>query len=161
MSRSPKKSETLEIRLPFAAKTAFMEQCRRDGVTASEALRGFIESRVEPPMRRRGRGGMRRWIKAAAAAVAVLAAGATALPSVAASIDRAGFAALDSDHSGGLSLAELSAAGLTVQAGGVTLTGAGGLGPALRDELLRETFARCDLNGDGQLSFAEFRREAI
>src|ERR1700761_765042 len=41
--RGPKKSETLEIRLPYALKQAFMARCQAQGRSASEALRGFIE----------------------------------------------------------------------------------------------------------------------
>jgi len=37
-----KKSETIEIRLPHADKTAFVRKCREEGVTVSDALRGFI-----------------------------------------------------------------------------------------------------------------------
>ena len=36
--RPPKKSESLEIRLPFDTKQAFMARCRDEGVTASEAV---------------------------------------------------------------------------------------------------------------------------
>ena len=40
--RKLKKSETLEIRLPYPTKLAFMARCQDAGVSASEALRGFI-----------------------------------------------------------------------------------------------------------------------
>ena len=43
MKRPEKKSESLEIRLPHSQKHAFMEACRARGVTASDALRSFIE----------------------------------------------------------------------------------------------------------------------
>ena len=49
MTRPPKKSETLEIRLPHEAKQAFMARCRDEGVSASQALRGFIEAQIAPP----------------------------------------------------------------------------------------------------------------
>lgn len=42
--RAPKKSENLELRLPHATKHAFMAQCRREGRSASEVLRGFIDT---------------------------------------------------------------------------------------------------------------------
>jgi len=42
-----KKSESLEIRLPYPTKQAFMARCRADGRSASEALRGFIEAEIE------------------------------------------------------------------------------------------------------------------
>ncbi|NRA29659.1 MAG: hypothetical protein HRU11_05290 [Parvularculaceae bacterium] len=40
--RREKKSESLEIRLPYSQKQAFMEACRERGVTASDTLRQFI-----------------------------------------------------------------------------------------------------------------------
>ena len=42
-----KKSESLEIRLPYSQKTAFIEACREQGISASEALRLQIDSFVE------------------------------------------------------------------------------------------------------------------
>ena len=44
--RGPKKSEPIEIRLPYAAKQAFMARCRARGVSASQALRGFIDGEI-------------------------------------------------------------------------------------------------------------------
>ena len=46
--RPPKKSESLEIRIPYPTKQAFMERCREEGVSASEVLRGLIETRLQP-----------------------------------------------------------------------------------------------------------------
>ena len=51
--RAPKKSETLEVRLPFETKSAFMARCQDEGRTASEAVRGFIEAELERGARRR------------------------------------------------------------------------------------------------------------
>ena len=42
--RPEKKSETLEVRLPHSKKEAFMEACERDGITASHAMRSFIDA---------------------------------------------------------------------------------------------------------------------
>lgn len=102
--RAPKKSETLEVRLPHDAKTAFMARCRDEGQTASEAVRGFIEAEL---VSRGRRGRLRAW-QAVAAAVAGLALGAVAAPSLAqtAPSDRAAFQRLDHNHDGVLSLAE-------------------------------------------------------
>ena len=101
MSRQPKKSETLEIRLSHAAKTAFMERCRAEGLTASEALRAHIEG---PP-----RKGLRA--PAVVAALIGLAIGAVAAPSLAAaagkvSSDRAAFARMDANGDGVVSFEE-------------------------------------------------------
>jgi hypothetical protein len=102
---SPKKSETLEVRLPHAAKTAFMARCRDAGRTASEAVRVFIEGEV-------GAGPARRlltgWRQALAAAAIGLALGAVAAPSIAQTTpgSRAGFDRLDRNHDGVVSFAE-------------------------------------------------------
>jgi hypothetical protein len=47
-ARPPKKTETIEIRLPDATKAAFMERCRQDERTASEAIRLFIDGQLAP-----------------------------------------------------------------------------------------------------------------
>jgi hypothetical protein len=108
-----KKSETLEIRLPYPTKLAFMARCRDEGRTASEALRGYIDGAVEARPARKAR---RNLIAGALVAAAV---GAIALPSLAhptlrAQFDRlaaaADFARLDTDHDGKISFAEFSAA---------------------------------------------------
>lgn len=44
--RRQKKNDTLEIRLPQETKQAFMNQCRAEGRSASEAMRMFIEERL-------------------------------------------------------------------------------------------------------------------
>ncbi len=49
MPRKPKKDETLEVRLPHETKHAFMERCKAEGRTASEAVRGFIEDHLARP----------------------------------------------------------------------------------------------------------------
>jgi hypothetical protein len=47
--RRQKKNDTLEIRLPQETKQAFMDQCRAEGRSASEAMRMFIEERLARP----------------------------------------------------------------------------------------------------------------
>lgn len=47
-TRKLKKSESLEIRIPYPTKEAFMARCRAEGRSASEALRDFIESQITP-----------------------------------------------------------------------------------------------------------------
>ena len=105
--KPPKKSETLEVRLPHVTKMAFMDQCRADGRTASDAVRSFIEQELRhsdhpPPRPRAG------WWQALAAAAGGLAIGAVAAPSLAhpAPESRATFDARDQNHDGVLSLDE-------------------------------------------------------
>ena len=78
--REPKKSETLEIRLPYGSKQAFMDRCRAEGRSASETMRAFIDGYVQPPAPPRRWNTSWRWI---AAALSALAVGAIAAPSLA------------------------------------------------------------------------------
>ncbi|MDQ3124778.1 MAG: hypothetical protein M3Q74_04160 [Pseudomonadota bacterium] len=102
--KPPKKSETLEVRLPYQTKLAFMRRCRDDGQTASEAVRGFIETGLG----RRPRARRTRLWQTLAAATAGLALGAVAAPSLArtAQTDHAAFERLDQNGDGALSIAE-------------------------------------------------------
>jgi len=148
--RAPKKSETLEIRLPHALKQAFMARCRDDGRSASEALRGYIEQAVAEPRRPSRR---LRW---AAVGLAAVSLGAVAAPSLARPSLPAQFARLDADRDGRLSLAEFER-GASVE----IALGAGAahaLTPADRDGLLRREFGRIDADRDGEIALDEFRR---
>lgn len=85
---SPKKSETIEIRLSFDAKQAFAAHCSAEQRTASEVLRAFIEERttagsIPPPPARRT-----MW-RSLAAGIAGLALGlGVAAPSLAEGLDQ-------------------------------------------------------------------------
>ena len=117
-----KKSETLEIRLPYPTKLAFMARCRDEGHSASEAVRRFIDGEVEGAKTARA---ARRADRLILGALAAAAMGAVALPSLAHTSQRAGFdclakgaagisatdlARLDTDHDGQVSYAEFQAA---------------------------------------------------
>ena len=78
--RKPKKCETIEIRLPYEAKRAFMERCRSEGRSASEAIRELIEGYLQPHGPPRTSCGALRWL---AAGLSALAVGATAVPTMA------------------------------------------------------------------------------
>ncbi len=109
--KPPKKSETIEVRVPYGAKTAFAEHCREKGQTVSEAVRAFMEREIGPgghTLRVR----TRLW-HAFAALAAGLALGAVAAPSLAQAQGQPGS---------------------------------------------RVAFERLDRNGDGVISYAEFRR---
>ncbi|MET1110580.1 MAG: ribbon-helix-helix protein, CopG family [Allosphingosinicella sp.] len=102
-----KKNDSIEIRLPDEMKAAFREKCRREGRTASDAVRTFIDEQLEPrsTARRRRRSLLR--IGAAVAVGAVLGGGIAA-PSIAASADStlSAFHDLDRDRDGRLSYEE-------------------------------------------------------
>lgn len=100
--RPPKKSESLEIRLPYATKQAFMTRCQADGRTASDALRGFIEAELGPAKSKRPL----RYLAVGALAAAAL--GALAAPSLANTADAARFADLDANRDGAITAAEFA-----------------------------------------------------
>lgn len=103
--RRLKKSETLEIRLPYPTKLAFMARCRDDGRSASEALRQFIDGHLDGGGLRKPRRGAYRLIAGALVAAAV---GAIALPSLARPSLRAEFDRLDANGDRTVSLAEFA-----------------------------------------------------
>jgi hypothetical protein len=106
MSRPPKKSETLEVRLPHPTKQAFMARCRDDGRSASEAVRAFIDGELSTrPVRH-----ARLLPRLAAGALLAAAAGAVAAPTLAHPTSPAAeFQRLDRNHDGVLSLEEFKA----------------------------------------------------
>jgi hypothetical protein len=107
MPRPAKKSESLEIRLPHATKAAFMSRCREEGASASQTLRSFIEQHIRERSSRARKGG-RPGLRAALAVAAAMAVGATALPSLARPLERAGFDQLDTDGDGAIAPAEIA-----------------------------------------------------
>ena len=54
-AKSTKKNDSIEIRLPDETKAAFREKCRREGRTASDTVRSFIDEQLEPRARVRRR----------------------------------------------------------------------------------------------------------
>jgi hypothetical protein len=102
-----KKNDSIEIRLPDETKAAFREKCRREGRTASDAVRSFIDEQLDAggSVRRRRRS---LWRIGAAVAAGAILGGGLAAPSIAASADTSGsaFRALDRDHDGALSYEE-------------------------------------------------------
>ncbi|QYF85720.1 hypothetical protein [Brevundimonas sp. PAMC22021] len=107
-SKPPKKSESLEVRLSYTTKTAFMARCRDEGRTASDAIRDFIDREIGASRSNRAR---IAWRPLLIAATAGLALGAVAAPSLAESMaaDAAAFHRLDRDQDGRLSLREFRA----------------------------------------------------
>lgn len=92
--RKLKKSESLEIRIPYPTKQAFMARCRAEGRSASAELRAFIEGRLETQQLRPGR--RTRQILAGALIAATM--GAVAAPALARASMATGFERLDADH---------------------------------------------------------------
>jgi hypothetical protein len=103
-SRRLKKSESLEVRIPHPTKLAFMARCRADGVSASEAVRGFIDGRLAATPK----AGPRRGFRLAAGLLAAAAMGAMAAPSLARPGPAADFARLDLNGDGKVTPAEFA-----------------------------------------------------
>jgi Ca2+-binding EF-hand superfamily protein len=119
-----KKSETLEVRIPYETKQAFLTACREDGTTASEVVRGsiqdYLDERVRPiPQPERSNvvdlvknlhPAVRRYgPRAAASAVAAVALATFAtLPSAAAPDFQAQFKRFDTNGDGVISPEEFS-----------------------------------------------------
>ena len=103
--RPTKKSETLEIRIPYPTKQAFMAQCRAEGKTASEALRQLIDQRLVA--RRTVRDG-RRLHQLLAGALIAAAVGAAAAPALARATRITTFESFDANGDGVTTRAEYS-----------------------------------------------------
>lgn len=50
-NRPPKKTETIEVRVPESLKADFVDACQRQGQSASSAVRAFMMSRTAKPRR--------------------------------------------------------------------------------------------------------------
>ncbi|WP_297509820.1 EF-hand domain-containing protein [uncultured Caulobacter sp.] len=109
VGKPPKKSEVLEVRLPHETKAAFMARCHGAGRTASEAVRVFIDQELAGKAAKPARSPGPLW-RALIAALAGLAVGAVAVPSLArpTAVSRATFERLDKNHDGVLSFEEFS-----------------------------------------------------
>ncbi len=166
MMRAPKKSDTIEVRLPHAVKRAFMEQCRSEGRTASDVVRGFVEDRLAreapPPAL------LRRWCRPVAAAAMIGAIGLAMPSAVTAAPDfRPSYAAFDRNHDGVLTPDEFGPKRAEPRIGcGEHRVMALPLRRASMPEVrgLRPfavsaadfALAKADANKDGKVSFAEF-----
>ena len=107
--REPKKTETIEVRLADATKAAFMARCAQDGSSASDAIRGFIASRLDDRLNTSRRRTSLMRMTAAGMLGLVLGVGSTA-PSLAHGVAsaRPAFEQLDRNHDGVLTPQEFS-----------------------------------------------------
>lgn len=113
-----KKSETLEVRIPYDTKQAFLTACREDGTTASEVVREsvqtYLDTRERPPIEEKRTlimkfpAPVRHYAPriAAGAVAAIGLATFTALPVAAAPDFKARFSQLDLNKDGVLSADE-------------------------------------------------------
>ena len=115
--KPPKKSETLEIRLPHPTKAAFMDKARTEGRPASEILRDSIDLYLAggahpPTFKEKSITFVRKNAKALAllltGAIAAIAMSVAISPASAQPDLKAAFAALDVDGNGVVSLTEFT-----------------------------------------------------
>lgn len=141
--RDEKKSESLEVRLPYSQKIAFMDACREEGITASEALRAGIDEFLASREGQSQQSNQFRDVvtlmktnpKKTAGSLMALSLGAalfTAMPSAA---QDELFVQYDKNKDGVLTVGEIS-------------------------ENDGKVFEVLDKNGDGQITADEFEREA-
>ncbi|MBL8549980.1 MAG: EF-hand domain-containing protein [Hyphomonadaceae bacterium] len=117
MTRPPKKSATLEIRLPHAVKEDFMARCKAEDSSASDVIRGYIDAHLARPISQPEKEPLMTRLKPIAgpsvALAALVVAGAfvafAANPSRAAPDLRTIFNQFDRDHDGTLTLEEFRA----------------------------------------------------
>jgi hypothetical protein len=153
--RPPKKSETLEIRIPYPTKTAFMEKAKAEGRAASEIVREQIDAYLEQVAAPEPENFadkavvmIRRNLKGAGLMLA--GAGSALAISLAAAPATAG-RGLD---------APLAATGLNATDGSSPLmivvdVPAGGLTAEELGRLVGNAFAKLDKNGNGVISLGE------
>lgn len=178
--RPPKKSESLEVRLPHGVKRAFMERARSRGRTASAVLREFIDAYLAGSSPSEDRNMFKRLAKpvAATAVIGTVIAAHGLMPTAASANPdfKSVFDKLDRDADGMLSEDEL--AGNAPLAGAAYLEHKADLGhgavplmvavhsrfhhpagDAAAAEIqanLRKTFANLDGDGSGAITFGEF-----
>lgn len=154
--RPPKKSETLEIRIPYPTKTAFMEKAKAEGRAASEIVREQIDAYLGQDMVPEPENFadkavvmIRRNLKGAGLMLA--GAGSALAISLAAAPATAGR---------GIEDAPLAAAGLNASDGSNPLMivvdlPEGGLTAEELGRLVGKAFARLDKDGNGVITLGE------
>ena len=140
--RREKKSETIEVRLPYSQKTAFMGACQEKGISASEALRSQIDTFIgsPAPSQKRNQFGatfnmIRLHSKKSIATLTALATSAALFAALPSSADEKLFDAFDKNNDGVISLSELGSKDDRV----ISILDQDGSGDISRDEFRRKT----------------------
>lgn len=175
--REPKKSETIEVRLPHKVKSALMSKARAEGRSASDVIRQSIDFylAVEPKEARPML--ITLWKSAAligAGSLALVLTSISATSSQAKPDLKSVFETLDRNHDGAIRIDEFlrDASDPAIEkmhhAHMKDAAGHGGMaamhGEMMRaehdkasDQMLRAHFAELDANSDGSVTYQEFR----
>ena len=175
--REPKKSETVEVRLPYEVKSALMDKARAEGSSASEVIRKSIDAYLADRPKEKPNMLITAWkplALAGTAGAAILWSALAPVPSQANPNLKAVFQTLDRDRDGAITMAEFvrDASDPAVEkmhhAHMKNAADAKRMGTAHAqmmqaahgkpsDQSLRTHFAQLDANSDGSVTFAEFQ----
>ena len=169
--RPPKKSETLEVRLPHEVKDALMRKAQGEGRSASDVVRQSIDSYLAArPKEARNMLVTTLWKPVAlggAAAIAIAWSGLATSPVAAAPNLALVFAELDLNHDGAVSMDEFlahridpaTAKKMHAEMGRhvAMMHGEGSNHQRPSESELRDHFGKADANRDGSLTLAEIR----
>ena len=176
-SREPKKSETLEVRLPYEVKSALMDKARAEGRSASDVMRESIDSYLADRTKEKSNMLITAWkplAVAGTAAAAILWSALAPVPSQANPNLKAVFQTLDRNRDGAITLDEFvrdasdpavekmhhahmknAADAKRMGAAHAQMMQAAHAKPS--DQSLRTHFAQLDANSDRSVTFAEFQ----
>ena len=174
--REPKKSETLEVRLPHGVKTALMRKAQSEGRSASEVIRKSIDAYLAERPKEKPNMLITAWKPAAvagAAAIAIVWSALAPAPLAAGPDLRAAFDAFDANKDGTVTLEEFrtghgqdrlfvhsakspghSAPFMVPLHHAVPI---GAKGSPVPENLLKSEFAKEDTDHSGAVDFNEFK----
>jgi Ca2+-binding EF-hand superfamily protein len=175
--REPKKSETIEVRLPHKVKTALMIKARAEGRSASEVIRQSIDFYLAAEPKEERSMLIALWKPAAligAGSLALVLTSISPTSSQARPDLKSVFEMLDRNHDGAITIDEFlrDAADPAIEKmhhAHMKEAGAhGGMAPMhdqmmrakhdkASDQMLRAHFAEMDANSDGSVTYQEFR----
>src|SRR5690349_17533438 len=174
--REPKKSETLEGRVPHEVKDALMRKAKSEGRSASEVIRNSIDAYLADRSKEKPNMLIAAWKPAAFAGAAAIAIVWTALapaPLAAGPDLRVAFDHFDTNKDGAVTLAEFRAGHdedrMFVHSGKAPGHSApfimplhhavpiGSVGSPVPESFLKSEFAKEDRDHNGRVDFAEFK----
>lgn len=165
--REPKKTELIEFRISHEAKSAFLDQCRRDDRSASEVIRDLMRDHVDVPARREQqrkdwKPDMTALLKkhpiSTSAICAMSLLGMSAMVATASADPAQAFGAIDTNGDGSISLDEYLTASEPVAALAMDSDGSDVRVLSREDAkwLLHRDYRAYDSNGDGKVDEREF-----